>query len=344
MNRLKSHWVFVAVYSFLAITLFIPYSSKAFQMTNRSVAIGSSNVSANTTHNFSFDYPSVNTIGSLEFEYCTNSPLVGSPCVPPVGLNVSSANLVSQTGETGFAIDPATTANKIVVSRLPGLTSVGPAQYNFANIINPSSAETVFVRVSSFSGVGALGPRVDDGTVAFATVNQVSVNGFVPPYLTFCVGVTVAGDCSSANGDFVGFGELSKTGPRFLTSQYAGATNDPTGYSTSVYGITMSSGTNAITALNSPTTSIPGVSQFGMNLRTNSSPNVGLDPSGAGSSAIEPDYNQPNMFTFKNQIISKANISTDFNVFTVSYLVNVSNSQPAGIYNTTLTYIATASF
>ncbi len=336
----------VAILTLVALfgLLFLQADSKAYQMTNRSVVIGSSNVSVNTYHNFKFDYPTVNNVGSLEFEYCVNSPLVGSPCVPPTGLSVSAATLASQSGEMGFAMDAATTANKIVVSRLPGTTSIGSASYSFTNITNPSSEQTVFVRVSSFSGVGALGPRVDDGTVAFSTAKQVTVSGFVPPYLTFCVGVTVANDCSSANGDFVGFGELSKTGPKSLTSQYAGATNDPTGYSTSVYGITMSSGTNAIPALNSPAVSIPGVSQFGMNLRTNSAPNIGRDPAGAGTSVALADYNQPNMFTFKNQTISKSTTSTDFNVFTVSYLVNVSSSQPAGIYNTTLTYIATASF
>jgi hypothetical protein len=156
--------------------------------------------------------------------------------------------------------------------------------------------------------------------------------------------VTVALDCSTAGGEFLGFGELSSSQTKYMTSQYSGATNDPGGYSTSLTGITMTSGSNFIPALNLPTNSQVGVSQFGMNLRANSIPGVGNDPSGVGTSAIAPDYASPNQFTFKDQVLSSSNTSTDFNLFTVSYIVNITGSQPAGIYNTTLTYIATAAF
>ena len=171
-----------------------------------------------------------------------------------------------------------------------------------------------------------------------------TVNGFVPPYLSFCVGITVAGDCSFASGQLLNFGELSKVSPKFLTSQFAGATNDPGGFSTSVTGVTMTSGTNTIPSLSIPQFSSPGVSQFGMNLRSNTNPAVGADPSGIGTSAISPNFANPNLFSFNNQIVTNSTIPTDYNVFTVSYMVNISNSQSPGVYNTTLTYIAVAAF
>lgn len=320
-------------------------TAHASQLLDRAIVVGSSLPSINTRHDFSFTIATVGTIGSIEFEYCTNSPLVGSPCTVPAGLNVSAAVITSQAGETGFSIDPATTNNRIVITRAPSANSAIPVSYVFSNITNQStSRETVFVRMSSFASTDGTGPRTDDGTVAYSTADNVTVSGYVPPFLIFCVGVTVAGNCSSANGQSLNFGELKSKQPSFLTSQFAGATNDPGGYSTFVNGLTMTSGTNIIPALSTPQPSQIGVSQFGMNLNVNTNPSVGNSPSGIGSSVVDIDFSQPNLFVFKNQVITTSTTSTDFNLFTASYIVNVSPNQPAGIYNTTLTYIATAAF
>jgi hypothetical protein len=337
-------------YALLIITIIVSplfLYKKVFsaQLLNRSVAIGSSVPSAVTNHLFRFDLITVGNIGSIQFEYCSNSPLNTSPCTPPAGLDVSSAIISSQTGEVGFSMDPGTTVNSILISRPSSLNSAVSVSYNFSNIVNSSSPfDTNYVRISSYATSDGSGPKTDEGSVAFAIDTNVTVSGFVPPYLTFCVGVTVAGDCSSASGEFLSFGELITSQPRYLTSQFAGATNDPGGYSTFVAGLTMTSGTNVIPALNSPQPSVPGVSQFGMNLRSNSNPGVGSNPSGVGSSIPVVDFNQVNLFKFGNQVVTSSSNSTDFNLFTVSYIVNIADSQPAGIYNTTLTYIATAAF
>lgn len=329
--------LFLVSYSFSA-------STYANDLLNRSVTIGTSAVSANTTYNFKFDIGTVASVGSIVIDFCATSPLYTVACVPPSGLDVSAAVLVSQLGETGFLVDPSTTNNRLVLTRAPVMTSLITARYNFSNIINQDYVGVSYARIATFASTDGSGSRIDSGGLVFATSNKISVHTYVPPYLTFCVGVTVAGDCSSASGEFLGFGELSSTEPKYLTSQYAGATNDPTGFSTSLTGVTMTSGTNVIPALSSPTPSISGVSQFGMNLRANSSPNVGNEPSGIGTSVASVDYNTPNQFVFKNQVISSSPLSTDFNLFTVSYVVNIAESQPPGIYNTTLTYIATAAF
>lgn len=317
----------------------------AANLTARSVAISNSTPGANTTQKIKFTIPSVSNIGSIRFEYCTNSPSLSDTCSAPAGFSASSASLTNQTGETGFIISPTSTANKIILTRPSVPNSAVPVSYTFANITNPSATNsTVYVRIATFPSINASGSFTDEGSVAFSTAANLSVTGYVPPYLTFCTGVTVALNCSSTQGSFLNFGELVTSQPRFLSSQFSVATNDPGGYSTTVSGPTMTSGNNPINAMSSPAPSQAGSSQFGMNLRANTNPPVGSDPAGVGSGAIAAGFNTPNQFYFKNQVATSAVNSTDFNAFTVSYIVNVGGNQPPGIYSTTLTYIASAAF
>lgn len=344
MNRFLRSTRYLVIVLILAIYSLDVSKVNASDLLNRSMTIGSSVASANTSYNFRFNIGTVATVGSIVIDFCDTSPLYTVACGPPGGFNASAAVLSSQSGETGFLIDSSTTNNRLVLTRTPSLTSMVTATYNFTNVINPNYVGTVYARVATFASTDGSGSRIDSGGLAFAMTRGISVNVYVPPYLTFCVGVTVAGDCSSASGEFLGFGELSTIQPKYLTSQFAGATNDPGGFSTFVSGITMTSGTNIIPALSTPTVSTAGISQFGMNLRANSSPGVGSDPSGVGTSTPISDYDQPNRFTFKNQVVTSSPLPTDFNLFTVSYVVNIAQGQPPGIYNTTLTYIATAAF
>ncbi len=143
------------------------------------------------------------------------------------------------------------------------------------------------------------------------------------------------------------FGEFSSTTATGVTSQMSVATNDGTGYNAFVTGQTMTSGTNIIPALTTQTASSPGTSQFGINLRANSSPSVGSNPQVGPVASGVPDanYNTPNIFRFVNgERVASATTSTGFNRYTISYLVNVSADQAPGLYATTLTYTAVASF
>jgi hypothetical protein len=106
----------------------------------------------------------------------------------------------------------------------------------------------------------------------------------------------------------------------------------------------MTSGTNQINAIMPLGTSQTGFSQFGLNLRANLSPPVGADMSG-GSGSVTPNYNNPNFFRYNDgEVVASAIGPTEIALFTVSYIVNVNTVQPAGVYNTTITYVCTAGF
>lgn len=330
-----------------AVSLFSIYSSSAAELESRSVTITNPNPGEVSDQLFSFVFQEANTVGSIVFEYCSNTAALDTDCDPPSGLNAGSASLVFQSGETGFGVHGSTTAHRLVISRTPSVVTPGNVQYLFSNITNQTGINnTAYVRIYVYSSIDGTGNYVDASSVAYSTSQNIETSAYVPPHLIFCVGITVELDCSAANGNFIDLGELQPTIASVATSQYSGATNDPTGYTVSVIGTTMTSGNNAIPALAVPSSSVVGQSQFGINLRDNSTPDVGIEPIGPGTATALAKYDQVNQFAFQSgDILTQViNRTTSYDRFTVSYLVNVSSSQPAGIYNTTLSYIATASF
>lgn len=319
----------------------------AAQLDNRSVQVSTAQLGAQAAHIFTFDVATTAPLGSISFTYCTNSPRFTDPCIAPVGLDLSGVTLAIQTNNIGFSYVPAySTAEMVVVSRPVSIGTSGNSSYSFENVINPTTpAQTTYVRLATFATPDATGPITDYGAVTFATQDVFSVNAFVPPYLTFCTGVFVTLNCNSVTGNYVDIGEFGSNRTATGLMQFSGATNDPGGYTTYLNGITMTSGNNIIQPLSNNAASNTGSSQFGLNLRANSNPSFGLEPAGVGSSAPTAGYGTPNSYRFVNgEAITTTTLPTDFKIFTAAYIVNVPDSQPPGVYVTTITYTAIASF
>jgi hypothetical protein len=342
---------FLATFVFIFMTLFsyllLPVS--AADLTSRSITLGSSFASETTTHSFSFTTATSSNIGSIQFEYCSNSPLFVEPCTPVPGLNVTSAGIFSQSGLTGFSVSGATSASNLLITRAPQ-ASVAPtsATFVFSNIVNPSTPDSVnYVRITVYDNINATGSVIDTGAVVFVVEDRFNVDAYVPPYLTFCIAVSVSLDCSTTSGFLINFGEFSTVSTSAVTTQMSAATNDPTGYNIFINGQSMVSGSNIIPALAVQSSSQVGQSQFGINLRSNSQPSVGANPDAGAvaNGAPTPNYNTVNQFRFvSGDSVARSTSSTGFNRYTVSYIVNVSDDQAPGVYATTLTYTAVASF
>src|ERR1700757_2799133 len=82
---------------------------QAATLTNRSIQIGSATPSGSTNYLFQFFVPSTTTLGSIVFQFCSNTPLFTDPCVAPNGLDVSGATLTSQIGNAGFSVNNSLT-------------------------------------------------------------------------------------------------------------------------------------------------------------------------------------------------------------------------------------------
>jgi hypothetical protein len=321
-----------------------PSQASAATLANRSLMVTNVNPGATTSHTFTFSYSSPTNVGSVEFAYCT-SPLPDLPCDAPAGIDASGATLTDQNGETNFSMLSAS-ANDLVLSRSLAAPVNNPSSYTFSNVINPTGVpDTFFVRISTFESTDASGAAIDFGAVANATSQNVIVNTEVPPILKFCVGLTLGTDCSTADDNLIDLGDLSTGRAASGSSRMLAATNAEFGLAIAVYGTTMTSGNNVIPALNNPTLSAPGNSQFGINLRKNTDPAVGQEPSGSGISIPTTSYDTPNRYMFRSgDIVATSPDATDVRMFTSSYAVNVSPGQPPGVYTATITYICTATF
>ena len=335
------------LWAIVVATLLMLFTSttSALRLQNRYAKLSASEPSAASQYTVGFYYASGSAVGSLDLEYCTD-PFEDTPCVAPSGIDASAATLESQSGVTGYAL-VAHTQNKLLLSRPASLVSASTsAEYVFGNIHNPSGEPgTFYIRIHTHASEDGTGAVLDYGAIASTTVTDISISSRVPPILKFCVGVKVSLDCSSSGDNFIDLGELSSSAARVATSEIIAATNAPFGLSISASGTTLSSGINEIHALSTPTLNAPGNSQFGLNLRANSDPEVGAEPVGSGAAFPSANYNNQNRFMYADgDVIATSPVATDMRKFTVSYLVNVSTGQPPGVYSTTISYICVATF
>ena len=261
----------------------------------------------------------------------------------------------------------ATTNGAPYITRTPASVTAQAASYQLSTITNPTATNTTFyVRITTFISQDATTGATDAGTVAASTATQIVLTGTMPESLIFCAGATVGTtsavpDCSKATAGTVTFNQLfSPADTSTATSQMAASTNAGTGYVITVNGATMTAGGNTIIAMGSAIAGIRGLSQFGMNLKLNTTATstvaVGAEvapAAGAGGGTYKGEavtgYNTPDVFKFVtgDSVADSAYGGaggTDAQIFTASYIVNVSGSTAAGTYTTTLTYICTPTF
>lgn len=355
---------------------------------------GGSQPGGHTNHQFDFKIPTDGSVGSIKFQYCTTAAPVpnGTGCIAPAGIDVSGATLGNEAGVTGFTgMDKVTdddandtTMNTVILEKASAASVSGApvVSYRLDNIINPSSAMTFFVRISTYATTDGTGASTDAGTVAAATSYQIVLTGTMPESLVFCAGSQVdltngVPDCGTVTSGDVSFDRLfSPTDTSLATSQMAASTNAQQGYAITVNGTTLTSGTNTIAAMTANSISKHGVGQFGMNLVANDgtaytdAPNlsdmsVAQEPNAADVSVASDGINLNGRpftgydgagthdGTFKyntGDVVADSGYSTgtpigsDSQIFTVSYIANVPGNQPAGSYTTTLTYICTPTF
>lgn len=346
-NNIRPRW-FAAVPLLLVGGLLALRISTAYgaSLPNRSIQLSDSRQSAVGNYVLRFSLPAGETLGSIELQFCADSPLFDQPCAVPTGFDVSGATLSSQTGETGFTIAGATTPNVLILTRTPATTTATSVSYTLTGVTNPSSSGSYYGRLQTFASDDATGGENEHGGLAFSINPTLQVTATVPPYLLFCGGAQIDGfDCATATGNYVNFGNLKSTTTATATTQLLAATNAKSGYAIRVSGTTLTSGNNVISAMNTADVSRPGTNQFGLNLANNSTPQVGSGPAGGGSGVAMPGYNKANFYRFvPGDVVATANTSDAYRKYTLSYIVNIAKGQTPGVYVTTLDYICSATF
>lgn len=355
----------------------------------RSLTLSSSAPAASANDLFSFTLGTAESVGSIEFQYCTNANIdIGGACTVPTGLSTASATIGTQTGTNFASINTTTagapyvysssalsiTANEAITIQLKSVTNQD------ATNCGGSSNCTFYVRITTYAATNATGTALDAGTVAAATSTQIVLTGTMPETLIFCTGQTVSEngngipDCTTATSGDINFdGLFSPTSTTYASSQMAASTNAASGYAITLSGATLTSGGNTIKAIGStPTLSTIGTAQFGLNLVDDSDTLNAPTTLSPASAAITPASNGSNLMGAANANFATGGAAsaakyafndtgnntvaasdyghagtgspTDAQIYTTTYMVNVSGSQAAGTYKTTLTYICTATY
>jgi hypothetical protein len=380
-TRIFSAFILVAA---ILVQTFQASTVSAAQITNRKLTLqagpsdGGSKIGGVVNHKFDFNIPGGSNIGSIKFQYCTTAAPVtnGVQCDTPTGLDTTLPATAfggeagsSVTGFTGF---DKTTNGTVIISRVSAAAGSGTASFIINNVKNPTTQTTFFVRISTHASTDGTGAAVDSGTVTGATTNPIDLTGTMPESLVFCAAETITlnngvPDCATATDGVIDFNQLfSPTDTATASSKMVASTNAGAGYAIAVHGTTLTSGSNTISPIGATAAGIRGVSQFGINLKANttatSTTPVGAEVAVASNGTnyrgqATDDYKVIDNFKFVsgNIIANSASNGNDLDaidtpggsdaqIFTVSYMVNVPGSQPAGTYTTTLTYICTPTF
>lgn len=110
------------------------------------------------------------------------------------------------------------------------------------------------------------------------------------------------------------------------------------GYVVQILGAPPAFGKHALHTSPTPVASKPGVELFGINVVANTTPLVGSAPAQIpGGQGVFGDavagYNTPNLFKYvSGEIVARSTVSSGRTDYTVSMVVNISNTTPAGKY------------
>lgn len=145
-------------------------------------------------------------------------------------------------------------------------------------------------------------------------------------------------------------GVMSAEQPSTKTTSIRVRNNLTNGYTLQIIGSPPKFGDHTIPALTSPTASDPGTEQFGINLVDNSTPDIGanlvFDPLNQLTfGEIDEDYNTPNQFMYEDgAVVARGLTNWGRTDYTLSMIINVSNTTPAGRYETEFSAVVIPAF
>jgi hypothetical protein len=308
----------------------------------------------------------------------TTFSIGASPTVTPVSANIATGWTAASANtnrtliftKTSGTITPA--VGDILELDLTGV--VNPATTNatfYARILTYPSSATA----SGYSAT-AVGSPVDAGGAALSTAAQIIVTAKVQERLLFCVYTTGTGnDCTSKSGSTVTLGDtngvLDPTGPYVSkNTKYSVTTNASGGAIIRLKGATLTSGSNTIDANLTPAASSAGTEQFGVCVYqsagsgmlidtlydgdlagatstacTGTAQSAGTGTTGGGNSAdfvFDTNGTDGTGSLYGDTLANKP--AGDYSTATIAMLGNISNTTEAGIYTSTLTFIATGTY
>jgi len=203
-------------------------------------------------------------------------------------------------------------------------------------ITNGAAGTTVLRMSGTFGDTGAISMAIVSNSVVAVSAEVLSAISFtISDNAIYFGNLRSAGACF-AQGTDPGYVTCPTTTETEAFNMTAG-TNASSGYTISVQGATLTSGTNTITALGSNTASSPGSEQFGLRMTATGGIGSVSVPYAASGYAYTGTATTP-------ATVATASAPSATTTYSVRYLANISATTEAGSYTTNHTYIATGNF
>ncbi|MFA6251399.1 MAG: hypothetical protein WC603_02115 [Candidatus Paceibacterota bacterium] len=255
--------------------------------------------------------------------------LAAAPSGATWGVVRTSSTVITFTNGTTAVAAASVIAIEIGTHATAGVT--GDQQ-----ITNGSAGTTLLTISGTFTDTGTIGmPIITDSVVVVNALVQPTISFTVSDNTIYFGNLRTAGACFAQGTDpgAVTCPTTSETEAFNLTA----GTNATSGYSITVYGPTLTSGANTITAIGGTNSaSSPGSEQFGIRLTaTGGSGAVSAPYADAGfayDAAAAPDE------------IAAATGPSATTTYSARYLANISAVTEAGTYSTSHTLVATATY
>jgi hypothetical protein len=219
MIKMTFSKLYTGQYRFLAVVSSVSLSiilvslvshSLAAQITQTYIEPSSSSAGA-TQVIYDVNFNPTGVAGAFVIDFCSNSPVVGQPCVAPSGMSVSAVSAVTSGFSVGSVISPNTL---VVVGPIGGSSQVS---VQLEGITNPEDIGTIYARIVTYnnqSNASGYDPQdvgpgvVDSGSVAMAITGTIGVSGVVLESMTFCVSSTsISANCGDVSTPVLVLGE-----------------------------------------------------------------------------------------------------------------------------------------
>lgn len=383
--KLSSRRVGYAVIAMaLLLAAMVPALTSAAQVTNRSIALSSSSVSAeNVTYTVNFT-PN-GAAGAFVVDFCSNSPVLGQPCTAPAGFDVGTP--ASTTTNFTDVAEVNDDANNNTLRVTGAMTASVPVSVEITGITNPSASGPLYARIVTFADAAAangytstepdtVGVHIDDGGVAISITETIGVSGAVLESMLFCVsGETINANCVGGGSE-----APALAAPSLELGENVGgviALNSDDVYTGTIYTqISTNAANGAVVRLKSSATDcgglinsskpdecyilpalqtdiLPGEAKFGVKLGPDSiDPNSGtiqaFPASGYSVSAFALNWAADNATgvtsAYGDPLLGTDSKPANNKNMTLTFGASVSNNTPAGSYSADLGLIATGKF
>lgn len=316
----------------------------AAAITSASDTLSSSKVSTLANHDIQFTSPTGVASGqtiiitfpsdfsipaALDFEDMdvlddgVNVTLAATPSGATWGAVRTSGTVITLTNGTTAVAGGSVIRIRIGTNAVSGVTGV-------EQITNTTTNGSKVIAISgTFTDTGNI-------TVNILTDDQVAVTADVAQSLTF-----------SISDNTIEFGTLSASAATFADDAGGNATeveahnlivgtNAANGYTMTVNGTTLTSGSFTIATTSANTTSSVGSEQFGLRMTASGGTGAVSVPYAASGFAFDS-------LNFPDEVVAATGASAN-TTYSVRYIANIAANTEAGAYSATLTYVATANF